>query len=92
MSNTPTESTATDHAAMTALTLRLVSALRRERDTMSRQRDCPVSFAAVVHAGRSNQFLMELAELLDQNTPQDVDSELDKEWRTALQTQQPALS
>jgi hypothetical protein len=92
MNNTTKPGTA-DHAATTAQLLTLVSELRGLRDRAMRDSGRTVTFVEIAHASvagcanttpKFHQFLMDVAGILDANTPQAVDGELAKEWRTAV--------
>lgn len=89
----PNEIETADKAATVVQLLSLVSEMRGLRDRAAQKSGRHVTFAEIAHAtiagkGTSSQefhkFLMELAAILDKNTPQDVDGELAKEWRVAL--------
>lgn len=88
----PKETATVDKAATVAQLLTLVSEMRGLRDRARQATGRQVTFAEIAHssiAGKATStisfhaFLLELAEILDKETPQDVDSELAKEWRTA---------
>lgn len=87
------EVAAADQAAFAAHLLTLVNEMRALRDRTSQQSGRVVTFAEIARVGVTggraisspgDQFLLDLAEILDANKPTEVDSDLAKQWRTAV--------